>query len=99
MDDKRLTDAQKLALKWPLYVRMAFGLLVLFGMVGNCAGHAEQSAIVFMLVAVVWVNIRICQEAIASWQLLRMLNAPAAQPPKPQDDDKQDPPVPPNAAA
>lgn len=82
-------------MRWPLYTRLGFGLIVLFGTVGNCAGHREGSAMVFVLVAVVWTCLRIIQEALVSWHVLKMLNEfeeaakkHTAEPPPPPPDSE-----------
>ncbi len=75
MEAKPPTGLEKFILKYPFYIRIAFGFIILFGMVGNCAGHREGSAVVFVLTAVVWVCTRIIQEALNAWQVLRMASA------------------------
>lgn len=62
-------------IRWPLYVRMAFGLIILFGMVGNCAGKTDGSLYVFILTAVVWTCCRIVQEGLDAYNIVRALNA------------------------
>jgi hypothetical protein len=66
---------QRVLLLYPLYVRIGFGTLVLFGMVGNCVGKREESIAIFLLVAIVWVLMRIISDAIDSIRLLYELDA------------------------
>jgi len=74
--------------KLPLYVRLGFGAIVLFGMVGNCAGHTQGAVAVFVLTATLWACSRIIQEAIEAWMILGLLK-------KSETDDKKDDPPPP----
>ena len=71
-----------------LYPRLGFGLIMVFGMVGNCAGHHEGSTIIFMMTAVVWVCMRIIQEAIDAYRVIAASHATK----KPSDKD-HDPPT------
>lgn len=83
------TGLEKYMFKLPLYTRVGFGLIIVFGMVGNCAGKREGSIVVFALTAIMWTCLRILQEALASWKLLGELkkweesqqNPPPAPPP------------------
>ena len=92
---------ERFVLKLPLYVRIGFGLLTLFGLVGNCAGHTEGSLAIFVMGAIAWVNMRIIEEAITSWRLLSII---AEHSKKNQanvlhhDDDDSNPPGPVNPA-
>lgn len=69
------TGLNKYMMRLPLYMRIFFGLIVLFGMVGNCAGKSEGAFIVFAYTAIMWVCMRIIQEAIQSLTLLGELNS------------------------
>lgn len=82
---------QKFILRYPLYVRIVFGLLVLFGMVGNLTGKREGSIIVFIFVALCWCLSRIIDEAFVSLRTLRRLNAREAGVKKTRDEDEDDP--------
>jgi hypothetical protein len=64
------TDLQKHMGRYPLYVRIGFAMVVVFGMVGNCAGRREQSMFVFILVSIIWVCSRIITEAIDAYRVL-----------------------------
>lgn len=68
------TGLEKHLIRYPFYVRIGFGLLVMFGMVSNCAGESEVAVAVFVLTAIVWVCCRIIQEEMDSWRILRSLN-------------------------
>jgi hypothetical protein len=80
-----LTRTQRVLVRYPLYVRIGFGLILAFGMVGNCAGHREGSVLIFIMTAVLWACSRIIQEAIDSWRLLSLMN-------KLEKPEKKDPP-------
>lgn len=91
-----MENSQKIVARLPLYVRLGFGMIILFGMVGNCAGHHEKSVIIFVLTAVIWACLRIIEEAVASVQLLHAIkehNASLNRAP-----EKKDPPAPPPAS-
>lgn len=83
-DDKQPTDT--LGFRMPFYIRIGFGLVVLFGMIGNCTGRHEQSVAVFVLVTVLWVCTRIINEAIDSYHALRLLSKVKEEETKDKDD-------------
>lgn len=56
----------------PLYVRIGFALIILFGMIGNCTGHSGASVVVFMVTAIMWVCVRIVTEAIEAMRILSL---------------------------
>ena len=64
------TSPQRFNALLPLYTKLGFGVLVLFGMVGNCLGKREQSLVIFVLVSVMWSCIRIVTEAIDAYRAL-----------------------------
>jgi len=74
--------------KLGLYVRLAFGALVLFGIVGSIAGYRSGSTMVFIMTAVCWALSRIIFEAIDAY---RTLTAPTSKPP-PKSKPPVDPP-------
>lgn len=74
--------------KLGLYVRLAFGAVVLFGIVGSIAGYRSGSTMVFILTAVCWTLSKIVVEAIDAY---RVLSAPASKPP-PKSKPPIDPP-------
>ena len=85
--NKEPSEFQKQMGRFPLYMRICWATLVVFGMVGNCAGHREQSLAILILVAVMWVTIRILVEGIEAYKILHL----AVNHDK---DDKKDPPPP-----
>lgn len=92
MSDKQAPEAQIRIARFPLYNKIAWGLMVLFGMVGNCAGHREGAVVVIEFVSVMWVCIRIIQEALAAAMLLKVANAFMEKTKK--SSKKDDPPPP-----
>jgi len=80
-----------------LYWRIGFGLLILFGMLGNCTGRHEQAVAIFVITAVVWACLRMLVEGVESYVSLRYLrrveaaireqekNGPSAPPPPPEE--------------
>jgi hypothetical protein len=68
----------------PLYYRLLFGIIVLFGMIGNCMGRSDQAVVVMLLAATCWTILRIIEEALDALRILR----------EPPDQDKDDPPPP-----
>ena len=82
--------------RYPLYVKIGFGMVIAFGMVGNCAGHREGSVIIFVLTATLWACTRIIQEAIEAWRVLTL--AKAHDKSKDKKDEPPQPPEPPAAA-
>ena len=70
--------------RYVLYVRIAWGLIILFGMVGNFTGHGTQAFTVWVLAAFMWTLIRIVDEALKAADDLRQLRH--------ADKDEVDPP-------
>lgn len=62
----------RFGLRFPYYIRIGFGLLVLFGMVGNCAGHHEQAVTIFLITSIMWVMMRIIGEAVDAYHVLAL---------------------------
>lgn len=71
--------------KFTLFLRILWGLVVLFCFVGVISGHAEMSAAMAIIVSVMWCLIRIVVEAIDAVQLLR------SESDKDSDASKSDP--------
>lgn len=86
------TELEKFLGKVPLYVRIGFALLVVFGMVGNCARPGDTRPVVlFFFVATLWALMRILQEGIDAYRILKMAREHEA---KKQDDNDPPPPGP-----
>lgn len=103
-DHERFAMLQRLAYITGLYWRIGWALLVLFGMVGNCAGKRTESVLVFVIAAIVWTCLRILAEGIESWfslQYLRKLEAAMKEHQKKEKDPpaKNGPTDPPGAQA
>lgn len=98
MDPKQQepTELQKLGARYPLYVRIGFALVVLFGMVGNCAGRREGSLVVFIMVTILWACTRIVQEGIDAYRILSLAKKHDKEQKK-DDDEGGSPPGPPAA--
>lgn len=91
------TALNKFFARVPLYARLGFGAIVLFGLLGNCTGHRDGSIVVFVFVSVIWCCNRIITEAFEAYRILliaKKLDAEQTQAKK--DGDKKDPPVPPS---
>lgn len=101
-EQARFIARQRLVYLTGLYWRMGFGLLILFGMVGNCAGHRDEAVVIFVITAVVWTCLRILVEGIESYVALRYLrrveaaikeqekNGPPPAPPSSPDEPPTD---------
>lgn len=76
-----------------LYVRLAFGALVLFGIVGSLSGHRTGATFIFILTSLCWTLSRIVVEAFYAYRTLTSVPSP----PKPPKSDP--PPDPPTAVA
>jgi hypothetical protein len=87
--DKQPTDnaVTRFFSRLPLYTRMGFGGLVVFGMVGNCSGHRQQSVVVLAIVAMIWCCLRILTEAIEAYRILYLAKQHDADQKKPKDND------------
>jgi len=96
---KEPTELQKMSGRFPLYIRLGWGMILLFGMVGNCARPGTPIPIyVFIFVAIMWSCTRAMTEAIDAYRILMLAKAhdnekKAAK----KDDDKGAPPGPPAA--
>lgn len=94
---------EKLMQRLPLYVRIAWAFVVLFGMVGEFTGHRMGAALVFIISTVMWTCMRIIAEAAAAYNRLRDAWAQddIERDRKRQGPDKRDdePPFPPTAVA
>jgi len=93
------SEFQKQAARIPLYVRLGWGALLLFGMVGNCAKPGSPGPVyIFILVGIMWACIRAMTEAIDAYRVLMLVRAHDNEkkaPPKKDDDDQSTPPGPP----
>lgn len=90
---RKLSTIEKLSYKYPFYVQIGFGLVVLFGMVGSLAGKAMGSTLVFVVTTVVWTSCRIVQEAIVATRVLKALKAvedAIEKGPEPKDESRDD---------
>lgn len=97
-EQARFLARQRLVYISGLYWRIGFGLLILFGMLGNCTGRHEQAVVVFIITAVVWACLRMLVEGVESYVALRYLrkveaaireqekNGPPPAPPPPPDE-------------
>jgi hypothetical protein len=57
----------------PLYTRLGFALIVIFGMVGNCAKPGDsRPIIIFMIVSILWCCSRILLEGLEAYRILRL---------------------------
>jgi hypothetical protein len=88
------SELEKFAGRYPLYVRIGFAMVVLFGMVGNCAGRREGSLVVFIIVTILWACSRMVQEGIDAWRILSLAKKHDQ---KKDDDEGGFPPGPPAA--
>ena len=89
---KEPTELQKLGARFPLYIRLGWGLIILFGMIGNCAGRRQESVVVFIFVAIMWSCLRAMTEAIDAYRILTLARAHDEEQKK-KDADKKDPPA------
>ncbi len=90
------TELEKFLGKMPLYVRIGFALVVVFGMVGNCARPGDTRPVVlFVMTALVWTLMRILQEGIEAYRILKMANAHDAELKAGKKPDDKAPPSPP----
>jgi len=71
-ETEKLTDS--FAIRYPFYIKIGFGLVVLFACIGSFMGKSEQSLSIFIITALLWTNARIANEAIASYTVLWELN-------------------------
>lgn len=67
--------------KLGLYIRLAFGALVVFGVVGSLSGYKSGSTLVFILTSLCWVLSKILVEAIYAYQALTGPRPPKNDPP------------------
>lgn len=88
----RFLARQRLVYITGLYWRIGFGLLILFGMLGNCTGRHEQAVTIFVITAVVWTCLRIFIEGVESYMALRYLRRFEAAV---REQEKNGPPPPP----
>jgi len=84
-----------------LYLRLIFGLIVLFGIVGNIAGHRDTSMMILIITGTLWCCTRIMEEALDAWRALMLPppDPPGARPSRPsmpngRHDDDQPPRAP-----
>lgn len=62
---------EKFMQRWPLYVRIGWALVVVFGMVGEFTGHKTGAMLVVVILTIVWTCTRILSEAFVSYRRLR----------------------------
>lgn len=61
-------------LKLRCYLAIGWGLLVVFAIIGTLTGRIDAAAIVGIITAVMWVMMRIIQDAVDAVIALRELN-------------------------
>lgn len=62
----------------PYYIQIAWGLFVVFGLLGTCAKPNSQAPITILIfVSLAWVLLRISMDAIAAWMVLQAANSHA----------------------
>lgn len=70
-----MTDDNKpkiaFAAKIPLYVRVGWGMVILFAMVGNFIGKREAAVHIVVVAAAMWVALRILSEAQEALAILK----------------------------
>ena len=88
-DTKKATEALINAQggKFQLYLRIGFGLVVLFGMIGNCSGKSAQAVPIFIIVTILWACSRMLNEAMDAYRLLRLAKAANAEVTDEEEDD------------
>jgi len=65
------------------YLRIAFGMIVLFAFVGNCAGRSEAAVMVLVFTVLFWGVGRIVGEAFQAYAELQSLKVEQGkEPPK-----------------
>lgn len=98
-DDERLQQELRVAkfrVKLVMYVRIVFGMLVLFAAVGNCAGRQQPAFYMWVFTALMWVLLRIISEMIDAFGVLSLLKKFNAANNLPPNDRPEDPPPPPS---
>jgi hypothetical protein len=86
--EQQPTVALTPAAKVPLYTRIGFALLVVFGMIGNCMGRTDQALMIIVVTIVVWTSTRMIQEGLEAYRILalaRQLNAATKKPADPAE--------------
>lgn len=77
--------------KFPLYVRLVYGALVVFAFLGVVLGK-PLGTMVGIIVAIMWTLSRILEEARAAWQMLGVINKIEEGEEQVGKDDESDPP-------
>jgi len=49
--------------KFQLYVRLVFGALILFCLIGTCSGDRTRPTLAFIIITMMWTGMRIVYEA------------------------------------
>lgn len=93
---KKPSEWDKFWARYPLYIRVGWALIIVFGLVGNCAGRREQSLAVFVIASLMWACTRMIQEGIDAYRILTLAKKHDQEQ---KDVDKKDgpPPTPPAA--
>jgi hypothetical protein len=68
--EKQPAPPPGLLARYPLYVKLGYAMVVMFGLLGNCTGHAESAVLVLVITSACWVCTRIITEAIEAWRVL-----------------------------
>jgi hypothetical protein len=89
---KKPSEMEKFWARYPLYVRMGWALIIVFGLVGNCAGKREASLAVFIIASILWACTRMIQEGIDAYRILTMAKKHDQDA---KDAKKDEPPAPP----
>ena len=63
------------------YVRLSFGMLTVFGIVGTVIGKREEAIVVFVVTSVAWCLTQIIIDAYAAWQTMFPPEPPLPPPP------------------
>jgi hypothetical protein len=68
-----LTKFQRVMLKYPLYVKLAFGALVMFGVVGQMFAGGTKPMLILVMTALMWTMLKIMNEATDALNILHRM--------------------------
>jgi len=71
--DQQPTKLQKVMMKYPLYVRIVWAMIIMFGVVGQLFAGGTKPMLILIMTALAWTMVKIMNEATDALDVLRRI--------------------------